>query len=57
MAEHCGIHWQRRNFVPMMRHYREGLRMSKQQIALIGLLHGITMGTLEGQIRRRTCAP
>ena len=52
VAEHCGLDWQRRNFEPLMKHHRERLRMSERQLALVSLLHGITMGVVGETVRR-----
>jgi hypothetical protein len=57
MAEHCQLDWERRNFVPLMRHHRERLKMNERQMALVGLLHGITMGALDETVRRNPCTP
>ena len=57
MAEHCGLDWRGRNFVPLMKHHRGKLAMSERQMALVGLLHGITMGTLEKDVRATPCSP
>jgi len=57
LAEHCQLDWERRNFVPLMRHHREKLRMTERQMALVGLLHGITMGALGETVRRSPCTP
>jgi hypothetical protein len=57
VAEHCGLDWQRRNFEPLMKHHRERLRMSERQLALISLLHGITMGVVGETVRRTPCSP
>ena len=56
-AEHCGLDWQRRNFVPLMKNHRETLRLDDRQMALVGLLHGITMGQVGDVVRRAPCTP
>ena len=56
VAEHCGLDWQRRNFEPLMKHHRERLRMSERQLALVSLLHGITMGFVGEIVRRTPCS-
>jgi hypothetical protein len=53
LASWCGLDWQRRSFLPMMRHYRHELRFSERQMALVGLLHGIQQGMLEGQFKAK----
>jgi hypothetical protein len=40
MAEHCQLDWGRRNFVPLMQHHRERLKMSERQMALLGFCMG-----------------
>jgi hypothetical protein len=55
MAEHCGLDWQRRNFAPLMRHHRDSLRMGERQMALVGLLHGLTMSMTEAQVKAQPC--
>jgi len=57
MAEHCQLDWERRNFIPLMRHHRETLKMTERQMALVGLLHGITMGALAETVRKSVCTP
>lgn len=57
MAEHCGLDWQRRNFLPLMAHHRQGLRMNERQLAIVGLLHGIAMRVFGDAARRRPCTP
>ena len=56
-AEHCGLDWQRRNFGPLLRHHRETLKLNERQLALVGLLHGITMGQVGEVVRRSPCSP
>ena len=56
VAEHCGLDWQRRNFESLMKHHRERLRMSERQLALVSLLHGITMGVVGETVRRTPCS-
>ncbi|MCC6889312.1 MAG: hypothetical protein IT536_12325 [Hyphomicrobiales bacterium] len=43
-AEHCGLDWQGRNFMPMMSHWRHKMKKNERQMALIGMLHGIMKG-------------
>jgi hypothetical protein len=57
LAEHCQLDWERRNFIPLMRHHRETLKMTERQLALVGLLHGVTMGAYAETVRKSTCTP
>ena len=57
LAEHCQLDWERRNFIPLMRHHRETLKMTERQMALVGLLHGVTMGAYAETVRKSTCTP
>jgi hypothetical protein len=57
LAEHCGLDWTRRNFMPMMQYHRQKLKMNRRQMALVGLLHGITMGAVGGVARQTPCSP
>ncbi|GGC55439.1 hypothetical protein [Chelatococcus reniformis] len=41
IAEHCGLDWHRRTFVPMMVYHRKAVQMNERQMALMGLLHGM----------------
>jgi hypothetical protein len=50
-AEHCALDWQGRNFVPMMAYWRHTLKKNERQMALIGLLHGITQGIGKGNAK------
>jgi len=56
VAQHCGLDWQRRNFEPLMKHHRARLKMSERQLALVSLLHGITMGFVGESVRRTPCS-
>ena len=47
-AERCGLDWRRRNFEPMMAYWRHKMKKSERQMALIGLMHGIMQGMVEG---------
>lgn len=57
IARHCGLDWQRRNFEPLMRFHRETLKLSERQMALVGLLHGISMGVMAEPVARGPCIP
>ena len=57
IAKHCGLDWQQRNFLPMMKYHRENFQMAARQTALIGLLHGITMGMMKKSIEKKACTP
>jgi hypothetical protein len=43
-AEHCGLDWQRRVFLPTLNYYRKKEKMNERQIAIISVLHGIVQG-------------
>ena len=43
-AERCGLDWQRRNFVPMMAYWRNDMKKTERQMALVALLHGVMQG-------------
>jgi hypothetical protein len=43
-AERCGLDWQRRNFVPMMTYWRNDMKKTERQMALVALLHGVMQG-------------
>ena len=51
IAEHCGLDWQRRNFVPMMAYWRTTVKKSERQLALVGVVHGITRGRPQAIMR------
>jgi hypothetical protein len=53
LAEWCGLDWQRRSYLPMMRHYRHTLRFNERQMSLVALLHGIQQGMLSGQLKAK----
>ena len=57
IARHCGLDWQRRNFEPLMRYHRESLKLTERQMALVGLLHGISMGVMAEPVARGPCIP
>jgi len=41
-AEVCGLDWAKRNFEPMMTYWRHTAKKNERQMALIGIMHGIT---------------
>jgi hypothetical protein len=43
-AELCGLDWAKRNFEPMMTYWRRTQKKNERQMALIGIVHGITQG-------------
>jgi hypothetical protein len=47
LAQHCGLDWRTRNFLPMMAHWRLGTKKSARQMALVGLVHGIMQGQIQ----------
>jgi hypothetical protein len=53
LARWCRLDWQRRSYLPMMHHYRHVLRFNERQMSLVGLLHGIQQGMLEGQFEAK----
>lgn len=55
-AEQCQLDW-RPHFESYMRHHRIGLKMNDRQLALVGLLHGITMGSLTKRVEQTPCTP
>lgn len=38
---HCGMDWEKRNFLPMMAYWRDQQKKSDRQLALIAMIHGI----------------
>ena len=54
IAEWCGVEWRRASYLKMMRWQRGRRRWSDKQLAFIGLLHGVTMGTFARALRERT---
>jgi hypothetical protein len=56
MGEHCGLDWQRLNYLPMMAHWRNVLKSSGRKMALISLLHGIAQGQIQtALVQRGSC--
>lgn len=53
-ADHCGLDWQRRNFLPMMAHLR-AQKKTERQMALVGLLHGIVQGEVGAGLAKSPC--
>jgi hypothetical protein len=43
-GEHCGLDWQKLNFLPLMSYWRNSKQSSERKMALITLLHGIMQG-------------
>jgi hypothetical protein len=42
-AEACGLDWTKRNYLPMMTYWRHTVKKNERQMALIGIMHGITL--------------
>lgn len=38
---HCGMDWEKRNYIPMMTYWREQRKKNERQLALIAMIHGI----------------
>lgn len=45
-AAHCDVDWQRRIFLPYMRHNRHLENLSPRQLALISMIHGTMQGVM-----------
>jgi hypothetical protein len=43
-AEHCGLDWKRRVFMPALSYYRNKEKMNDRQIAILSILHSIIQG-------------
>jgi hypothetical protein len=43
-AMHCDMDWGRRNFEPMMAHWRHTMKKNSRQMVTVGFLHGIMQG-------------
>lgn len=52
MGEHCGLDWQRLNYLPMMSYWRGALK-SERKVALVALLHGIAQGQIQTVLVKR----
>ena len=46
VAEHCGLDWEQRSFLPMMAYFRQRQGKTERQMALVGGVHGIIQGQL-----------
>jgi hypothetical protein len=44
VAMHCDMDWTRRNFQPMMAHWRHTMKKNPRQLATIAMVHGIMQG-------------
>jgi hypothetical protein len=53
MGEHCGLDWQRLNYLPMMSHWRTTLKSPERKVALVAMLHGIAQGQVGITIAKR----
>jgi hypothetical protein len=51
-AEHCGLDWQQRSFLPMVRELREGGRLAERQMAILTMLHGVVQGATVNSARK-----
>lgn len=52
-AELCELDWQRRIFLPFMRHYRHMVNLSARQLALMSMLHGTMQGVMLDGYKKR----
>lgn len=55
LAGWCGLDWQQ-NYHKMTKAARDS-GFTGKQVAFIGLLHGVTMGTVDLAVKERRCAP
>lgn len=55
MAETCALDWEGKNYLPLMQYLRKEQGFSEYQMAYVGLMHGITMGSYEGTIKQSDC--
>jgi hypothetical protein len=53
VAEHCGLDWQERSFLPMMAYWRHERKLPVRQLAMIAGIHGVTQGTMQGALKGR----
>jgi hypothetical protein len=52
-GEHCGLDWQKLNFLPMMSHWRTSKNASDRQLALIAILHGYALEQIKKTLAQR----
>ena len=52
-AEHCGLDWQKLNFLPMMSYFRNAQKSPDRKMALVGLVHGIAQGMSKPMAEKR----
>lgn len=51
-AEWCGYEWKDSSFSAFMQKQRSSGKWTDKQLAYIGLIHGVTMGTMESQFEK-----
>ena len=52
-AEECGYSdWEEKIFIPFMNRERESKKWNDRQLAYIGMIHGISMGYMEKQLKK-----
>lgn len=56
-AEWCGYDWQNKSFFPFMQNERSKEKWSEKQLAYIGLMHGVSMGVLQQNLKSRGECP
>ena len=53
IAEHCGLDWRGRNYLPMMAYLRRSAKKNERQMALVSLVHGIMQGQIENAVAKQ----
>ncbi len=55
LMEWCGLNWTLRSFQPMLVHHREASTLSKRQMVMLALIHGIQQGQMREVLKGSEC--
>ncbi|MFC4174684.1 hypothetical protein ACFOYU_21965 [Microvirga sp. GCM10011540] len=57
VAEKCGLDYGEKFFLPMMSHFRRSVGLNERQLAILGLMHGIELGSSSKSLPKDACSP
>ncbi len=56
-ADWCGLDWKNRSFFPFMEYERLKGKWSDKDMAYMGMLHGVSMGVLQTELKKKGDCP
>jgi hypothetical protein len=57
IAQKCGLDWSGKLFHPMMRNFRQKVRLNERQLTLIAMVHGIEQNLTFNGLAQDACTP